>query len=394
MYRQLEHVILVKDFKHFFTKGKRVVKEIEELARDKKGLEEEICKLDERMEAEIEKCLHICEKYQKKMEECEKHVEEADRRIEENKEKYKRKMKKRKVIFVTISFLLLLDGNNMLVTALELKNTLVESLGLSKESQVNEPQVNEPDTVEPVFEDVSLENKEKNIETLPDTESGLREHMDYNFILEDEQLHKVMDDDIANIIFLTDYPKNVTGYERFLTDCREGKMLEILPEENKDSDLGLNSLLNEIAENLEKPFLEKINRGKIILTQIEWEQSAPTSSELENIIEKRRQVLGMEKSISVRRTTYFLLANDYQRLAKECLIQRKDDAQIYYYYGMSIYCCYCSLGYERSDENLYSDEKILNYVKARYKDIIDNVKMENLPEEVNWAEKVYSILSQ
>ena len=377
----------LKDIKFFFTKEKRVMKDIEELEIYIKDLEKKKCNLVEHMEAEIEICLYNCEKYQKKMEECEKQVEEVECRLEKNKEIFKKKIKKKKAVWITVFIIILADKNNMHVTAQELKNTLVESLDLSQESQVNEPE-----TEETVFEEVMKNNE--NIELSPDIESNLREHMDYNFILEDEQLHKVLDDDIADTIFLTDYPKNMTGYEQFLTDCREGKMIEILQEENSDSELGLNTLLNEIAEGLEKPFLEKINNGKLIPTQIEWEQSVPKSTELENIIDKRRQVLGMEESISVRRTIYFLLANDYQRLGKECLIQGKDDTQIYYYYGMSIYCCYCALGYERSDKNLYSDEIILNYVKARYKDIIDNVKTENLTEEVNRAEKIYSLLNQ
>lgn len=379
----------VKDFTSFLVRGKAVVKELDKLKEDKKELEKNESKLEEERGAEIEICLSRYKELQKEMEECKELKDKEERDLEKNRENYMEKMKKRITVSMTVLIIMFADGNNMLVTAKEFKNTLVESFGLSKESQENEPE-----TEEAVSEEVTVENEEKNIEALHDTESALREHIDYNFILEEAQLHKVMDDDIADIIFLTGYPQNETGYEHFLTDCREGKMLEMLPEVNKDSDLGVNSLLNEIAENLEKPFLEKIDRGKIILTQIEWEQSAPTSAELEDIIEKRRQVLGMEESISVRRTTYFLLANDYQRLAKECLIQGKDDTQIYYYYGMSIYCCYCALGYESSDENLNSDEKILNYVKARYKDIIDNVKMENLTEEVDRAEKIYSLLNQ
>lgn len=379
----------VLDFKLFFTKRKKVEKDIEELTGDKKVLEKEIGKLEEQMGAEIEKFFHICEKLQKKVEKCEEQIEEAECELEENKKIFKEKMKKRKAACVMIFLILLTDGNNMLVTAQELKDTLVESLDSSKESQVNEPE-----TVKSMSEDITMGNKEKNIETSLDIDNDLREHMDYNFILEDEQLHKVLDDDIVDIIFLTDYSKNVIEYEQFLTDCKEGNMIEKLPEVNYDRELGLNELLNEIAEDLEKPFLEKINKGKTIQTQIEWEQSAPKSMELENIIDKRRQVLGMEDNISIRRTIYFRLANDYQRLGKECIVQGKDGTDIYYYYGMSIYCCYCALGYERTNENSYSDEEIMNYVKARYKDIIDNVKMEILVEEVNSAEKIYSLLNE
>lgn len=379
----------VLDFKLFFTKRKKVEKDIEELEGDKKVLEKEIGKLEEQMGAEIDKCIHICEKLQRKVEKREEQIEEAECELEENKKIFKEKMKKKKVACVMMLLILLTDGNNMLVTAKELKDTLVESLDSSKESQVNESE-----TEKPMSEDITIVNNENDIEASLDIDHDLREHMEYNFVLEDEQLHKVLDDDIVDIIFLADYSKNVVEYRQFLSDWREGSMIEILPEVNYDKELELNELLNEIAEDLEKPFLKKINEGKKIRTQIEWEQSAPKSMELEKIIDKRRQVLGMEDSISIRRTIYFRLANDYQRLGKECIIQGKDSTDIYYYYGMSIYCCYCALGYEKPNENLYSDEEIMNYVKARYKDIVDNVNMKILVEEVNSAEKIYSLLNE
>ncbi len=43
---------------------------------------------------------------------------------------------------------------------------------------------------------------------------------------------------------------------------------------------------------------------------------------------------------------------------------------------------------------MYSDEEIMNYVKARYKDIIDNVNTVTPVEEVNSAEKIYSLLNE
>lgn len=380
----------IKDFKYFFIKRKEVEQHIEGLTKNIKDLEKKINKLEKHMRAEIEECLSICDELQKKVEKCVEQIKDVECELEKNKNIFKKKMKKIPATCVMVFLILMTDGNNMLVTAKELKNTLSESFDSSKEIQVNEPVIEESES-----EDVTLGNKEKNIGSLPDIENDLREHMDYNFILEDEQLHKVMDDDIVDIIFLKeDYPKDVIGYEQFLADCREGNLIEILPEINYDSELNLDELLNEIAEDMEKPFLEKINMGKIIRTQIEWEQSAPKSMELENIINKRRQVLGMDESVPIRRTIYYRLANDYQRLGKECLIQGKDSTQIYYYYVMSIYCCYCALGYERFGENSYSDEVILNYVKARYKDIIDNVKMEIPIEKRNSAEKIYFLLNR
>ena len=113
----------------------------------------------------------------------------------------------------------------------------------------NTSQVNESETEEAMSEDIVMENEGKNVETSFDIDNDLREHMDYNFILEDEQLHKVLDDDIADIILLKDYSKDKLGFEQFLIDCRQGNMIEILPEINYDKELGLNGLLNEIAKD-------------------------------------------------------------------------------------------------------------------------------------------------
>lgn len=373
---------LVKDLKISIIKRKKLTQDIE-------NLEKMISKLDRKIETEIAKCTRTCEELQKKVEKYEEKIENAECELEETRKNFKEKMKKRKTTCVVILLIMVTNGNNMSVAAQEVKNTLEESFNSSEELPVNILE-----SEEPVSEDVAPINEKQNIEILPDIENELREHIDYNFILEDEQLHKIMDDEITDIIFITNYSPNMVGYKQFLIDCKEGNIIEILPKVNCDREPDLNELLYEIAEELETPFLKKINDGKEIRTQIEWEQFAPRSIELENIIDKRRQVLGMEESISIRRTIYFQLANDYQRLGKECLIQGKDGTQIYYYYGMSIYCCYCALGYEGSGEGSCSDEKILNYVKARYKDIMDNEKMGIPIEKVNSAEKMYSLLNE
>lgn len=369
------------------TNSKKVKKDTAELVSSIEDLEWEISKLQEQRKKEIRRYINTCKEMQKKAEECEEQIEEAKCGLKENNDNFIENIKKRKAVYLTIALIILTDRNNMLVTAQELKNTLTKSFDLSEESQADEPE-----TVEPVAEDVTSEDKDMNTEVLHDTENALREHTDYGFILEDGQLHGVMDDEIENIIFLTDYARDETGYKRFLTDCREGNVTEILPEADDDNELDLGELLCKIAEGLEKPFLKEIKDGEMIQTQIEWEQSAPKSSELKNIMDQRWQAVGMEESILSRRTTYFLLANDYQRLGYECLIQRKDGTQIYYNYGMSIYCCYCALGYEWSCKNLYSDEYILNYVKSRYKDIADNAKRGIPAEKVNSAEEIYSLL--
>lgn len=372
----------IKEFMFFFSKRK-------ELDRRKADLKNRVSRLEEEMEVEIDRHLSICEELQNKVEECEEKIENVECELKENKKNFKEKMKKRKAICLVFLLILFANRKNMVATAQELKNTLVESFHSLEESQMSESKAEEP-----VFEDAAPEIREKNIEISFDTENNLREHMNYNFIIEKEQLDKTIENKVEDIIFLTDYPNDIMGFEQFLVDWRGGEMIELLPTVDYDEKSDLSKLLNEIAEDLEKPFLEKINDGKKIRIQIEWEQSAPKSTELETIINKRRKVLGMEESISIRRTIYYRLANDYQRLGLECLIQGKDGTQIYYYYAMSIYCCYCALGYEKSSKSAYSDEEILNYVKARYKDIMDNEKMGIPVEKVNSAEKMYSLLNK
>lgn len=371
------------DFKIFFTKGKNIEKLIKKVESDIKDLEGKISNLDKQMGEAHKKHICECENLQEGIEKCEEQKEDAAYQIEEGKKLLWNKMKKRKVVLGMMFLFLWANGNNMLVAAQELKSALVETIDLSNESESGKS----------ISENSVFENKEEHIEILPDIDKDLREHIDYDFILEEGQLHKTMDGDIEDIIFLTAYSKNEIGYENFLADCKKGNVIEVLPEANYGK-IDLNELLDEIAEDLEKPFLQKISNGREIKSYIEWEQTVPKSTELENIINRRRQVLGMEDSISIRRTIYFRLANDYQRLGKECLIQGKDETDSYYYYGMSIYCCYCALGYEKNNEDLYSDEYILNYVKARYKDIIDNVKMEILKEKVNNAGEIYLLFEE
>ena len=379
---------LTKDLKSFLKRGK-INTEIEKLTRDIEKIKDKISELEEHMEAKNEICLGICEKLQEKVEQQEEQIEEARCKLEHNKKILKQKMKKTVAACVMLFVFLFADRNNMRITAQELKNTLLASVDSTKELQVNESET-EPS----VSEDVTPGDRGKNIEISLDIENDVREHMNYNFILEYEQLHKEIDSDIADIVYLTHYSKDVMGYKKFLTDCRKGNIIEIVPEEDPENELDLEELLNKISEDLEKPFLENIDTGKLIQTQAEWEQSAPSSSELEIIINGRRQVLEMEESVPVRRRIYFQLANDYQRLGDECLFQGKDGTQIYYYYRMSIYCCYCALGYEWTGEKLHSDEDILNYVRARYQDILDNVKVEIPADKLNSVEKICSLLNE
>ena len=244
----------------FFDINRR--KELEENIKKSKesikNLNTSIKELKENRKSEKEKYLSRCEELQKKDEECEEQIEEGECELKENKRILIEKMKKRKAACIAILFIIFTNGSNMLVTAQELKNTLAESFNSSIKSEANVPEIEKT-----VIEEVVPVNKEEQIETPPEMEDYLREHMDYNFIIEDEQLHNVLDDRIEDIIFLTEDSQNVMKYKQFLTGCREGKTIKILPI-NDDGKTDLDELLNEIAEVLERPFLEKIDNGKLI----------------------------------------------------------------------------------------------------------------------------------
>lgn len=349
------------------------------------NIREEIVNLNR----EKDNLLTECNKTQDEIEKNDVEIDNIDNQLKRSRKKFFAHKKRKGAILSMILVIGFADRHNMVVAAQEISSTLHAVFE-------NEDVVEEFQTEEPVKKDEEQKIEERDNEILLDVEDDLRDNLEYNFILEEEQLKKKLDNDIVDIIFLANYSKDNIGYEDFLSDCREGnieeKLLKVIIEEDNDEEYGIKGLLNEIAENMEKPFLTSIQKGKLIQTRTEWEESGPKSSELEKIINKRIKALKMEESISVRRTIYYRLANDYQRMGDECLIQGKNGAQIYYYYGMSIYCCYCALRYEASGENGYSDSEILNYAKARYKDIMDNEKMGISKNIIDNAMAIYSLI--
>lgn len=350
--------------------------------------------LEKKRKKVIRKLLKRCRKIQEKIELYEREIENAEHELKKNKEKSLEYIKKWRMLFLGVLVILLLDCKPMITTAQEVKKTIESAW--KKEIDISE----RSEGKETIDANRAIEATDKNKESSLDMEPKARENLQYNFILEQQQLNVTMDNDIADIILGRDFTEEDSAeYELFIEDCRKGNIVEKLPESifNKEivktERVKLDSLLCEIADDMETPFFDKIEDGKEIQTQTNWEKFAPRSSEQQKIINSRIKVLSMKESKSVRRTVYFQLANDFQRLGNECIIQDKDGEQIYYYLGMSIYSSYCALGYEKSGENTYSDEEILNYVKARYKEIVDN-GAKGIPEDVvDNAEKIYSFLA-
>lgn len=375
---------LIFDFRSFFWKNKELENDIKKLGEESEELKKELDILEQQRKTKIVELLKKNKELQEMLEDSESKIRKAENEIKKNKEDFLKKILKHKKAGLVLLIILVANRHNMISTAEEVGKTLKDSF--ERNHTLEDAQINELETEETTGEEAILITEEEEIE--------LREHMDYTFILETKQLNRIMDDDIEDIIFLLNYAEDIEGYNQFIIECKERKIKEKLPEISNSGKTELDVLLNEIAEDLEKPFLNKIEIGKTIQTQKEWENLAPRSSELEKIMGKRIQVLGMEDSISVRRTTYYLLANDYQRLGNECLTQEKDGSQTYYYFGMSIYCCYCALGYEKSGENVCSDKELLNYVKGRYKDIMDNEKKGISKDVVDNAERVYMVLDE
>lgn len=344
----------------------------------------------------IRKLLKRRREIQNKIESYEREIENAEHEIKKNNEKSLSYIKKGKMFILGVLVFLVLDHTSMISAAQEFKKTIVSAW--KKETDISE----RSERKEIIEVDSVLEGTDKGKGVSSDVESSFRENLHYNFILEQRQLNVTMDNEIADIILGKGITEEDSGaYEQFLKECREGKIVEKLTEFTfgegdvhiEIDSVELDSLLNEIAEDLEKPFFRNIKDRKKIQTQTEWEELAPRSSDQEKIINSRIQVLLMEESKPIRRTVYFQLANDFQRLGNECIIQDKDGNQIYFYFAMSIYSSYCALGYEENGENTYSDEEILNYVKARYKEIVDNGAKGISRDVVNNAEKMYSFLS-
>lgn len=322
------------------------------------------------------------------LKQCESKIKELESDIKKKKNEDAEHKIRRIIGAAIICFVFALNFNNMIAAAQEAGQTISGLWNEEENLQQESPEEQHIEkTVSEENEKEEVEVESQYVESPSSIENGERENPDYNFIIENAHLNNTLDDTVTDIIFLSDNVMDDEGYTQFIADCKQGKITETLQKEYGGK-LGIKGLLTEIADEYENSFLKKLEEGKTIQTQAEWERSGPRSTELSKLIDERRCALWLEESVPFRRGIYWGLANDYQRFGDECFLQGKDGTQIYYYYGMSIYCCYCALGYAGTgDDN--SDETILNYIKGRYKDIMDN-EAKGIPKDVvRDAEKMY-----
>lgn len=153
------------------------------------------------------------------------------------------------------------------------------------------------------------------------------------------------------------------------------------------------ALLAEAAENYEIPFLQSIADASKCEWQEEWESLAPSSEDLIMLMQKRIFIILRKDSTQYRRKLYFQLANDSQRMADECALHEKTGEIIAGYYCLSIYFGYCALQCERSSEKVQSDEDIITYIKARYKDMADMGNKKLPSDAVSGSELMLDVIA-
>lgn len=141
------------------------------------------------------------------------------------------------------------------------------------------------------------------------------------------------------------------------------------------------------CEQMQKDFEQKISEYKNEIYLEDWQLVAPTSSQLDEIMDARNYLNAI--TINEKQGNYLLwwrLANDNQRYARQYEIQTNNKDAVFYYYTMSIYCCMESLKYDISEIQY---EMIFEYMITRYEDIAreesivdekDKVAAENIAE--------------
>ncbi|MDO4331202.1 MAG: hypothetical protein Q4C58_00755 [Eubacteriales bacterium] len=281
------------------------------------------------------------------------------------KDVLRKEMKKARFLCLTGVFIVcvIFCGDDIVVSTIDTWNEV--ALGGKEPSALTEIERTEAD------EETEPDDGETGEETQPEreltSERTLREN-NYTFILEESHLHKSLSEKEKNMLFAGDpaelYTKPVGDYfavsETELTT--EDNVLDV-------EKMNMDEQLTAIADELEKPFLSQIEEAKDCLYQDEWLRKAPSSMQLEKLMNTRKKVITQETGKPYRRTIYFRLANDCQRLADECLAQNQDEETILYYYGMSIAYCCCAMNCEMEENTALTDEFITNYLNARYRDI-------------------------
>lgn len=284
------------------------------------------------------------------------------------KEIVKKEIKKKRLLCLSGIFAISIFfcGDDMLVSAMDTWNEVVygkKAVSVSSETAGEEAE-DEAETDSAAAPEDEAEADEKGMERR-------KRENEYTFILEEDQLNKSLSEQEKNVLFEGAvenlYTKPVSDY--FVVSADEMESVDnVLDVE----ELSIEELLTAIADELERPFLDQMEEAKECIYEDEWLQKAPTSAQLEKLMNTRKKAIIKEEGRSYRRTIYFYLANDCQRMAKECLLQQQDKETVLYYYGMSIAYCCCALNCDTGEDAPLTDEFIRNYMDTRYKDIKSN----------------------
>lgn len=352
-----------------------------ELSEIKNNYEKEYQELDKKIEdkqKEIGELLHKIDEEQTK----ERKINDL---CERKKQEKWQQLKRKKMVFIGLTIVAVGLSGEMYSVAHDIIFSDVE-----KADELEEPQTEtegETDEMEPPEEAV------QEMSLLKEDESAYSGHPrknGYRFILKEGQLNKTLEEEIAALIF----PKDVTALDfTALGDTFEEMETERAKQDMEEGKEGQETLIENklswIADSLETPFLQRIKAADAAGTQEEWEREAPDSEMLEKIMEERLRLVGREDSGPFRRKLYFQLANDCQNLAQECQIQNKDGETILFYYGMSIYYSCRALDCGRYAASDQTDDYILNYIAARYRDIRDDSRCGRQSE----ARKIYQAMT-
>lgn len=231
-----------------------------------------------------------------------------------------------------------------------------------------------------------------------DTSISAPKPKEYRFVLEDETHVLEMLGKVENKVYFYKDGKEIDLAEQF------SWQLNALLAQKKE---GINITTTEDQYGktysdyniVELQFKDTVKATQDIVYWSDWIQKAPRSSELDEYIAGR---MNLNSVVSDGKCgnyqIWWKLANDYQYYAQEYEAQTENSYAIWYYYTMSIYCCMEALQYDMPTEEY---KKIFNYMEMRYQDIcreeslismtyklrakeiLDEVRKYDMPEELN-----------
>lgn len=205
----------------------------------------------------------------------------------------------------------------------------------------------------------------KRLETVSERQ---KKPVDYEFILLDAEKRPLVDTEVYEQVYFNQKEGNQKEdisqlIEKFIRETLETKRKSI------EWDGFSNDIIHTPAscEQMQKELEKEISKYKNEIYLDEWQLVAPTSDQLDEIMNARNYLNTI--IINGKQGHYFLwwrLANDNQRYAQQYEIQTNNKDAVFYHYTMSIYCCMEALKYDISGIEY---DTIFRYMITRYEDI-------------------------